>query len=340
MLDPRLVPWNAVLAGLIVALLLSAAGFLLRRFRPLALALLSIAPVAGWTGSIWKLNGRLPAFPPLDAPLWSLYFAVAGVLISGLGMWKRGCSSCIGALARAAYLPLLFLLLFKPVFVWAAASLAWKGLAFGLTGMGIMGVWHRKAGRWPAAEYAPWVLGLTAASVCLAVTGTASVSLLALCLAFAAMPPAAAMLADSFGRHHLTREAEQAELAMVDGVLTDVEILGEPETRLAKWRPPDSQSITLPLAFALPALICSGPLYASTPWSMACLVLATPVAGFIGLRLMTRVVTRHELKARRRIANGKLELVAILLALLTAGIPAAIVITHAMQKSAEEESLY
>jgi hypothetical protein len=111
-LDPRLVPWDAVVPGVVVAVPFAVAGFLLWKHRIAALSLLTISPIAGWAIAMWKMQGSLPKLVPTDAPFRAYHFAVAGAFVSMLGFWKRGCSGCMGPLARMIFFPALWLLIF------------------------------------------------------------------------------------------------------------------------------------------------------------------------------------------------------------------------------------
>jgi len=320
-LDPRLVPWNAVATGVGVALPFAITGYYLWKWRIAALALLTVAPVVGWAAAIWLLQGRPPQFSPSDAPHYALHFAIAGAFVSVFGFWKKGCTGCMGPLARLIFFPALWILIFKPVFKFELGTMGWKILAFALIGMGIIGLWHKRAARWPAAEYAPWLLALTAASICLSLSGTASVGMMALTLCFAALPAAIAMLADSLRKHHIPMETDEPA---TDG--------GKP----VAWLTPDSQAVTLPLAFAFPVLVCCGPLYASTTWGDASLLLATPVAGFTALRFFTN----RRQKRDSYIPTSKSHFAAIAVALIAAAIPSGIAVFRVMAKAAAEEPYY
>lgn len=324
-LDPRLVPWGAVAPGVIVAATFSIAAMFMRR-RGLALSLIAAAPIAGWFTTSWIFQG-FPDFLPDNPTLWAFPFAVVGALLSIVGFRKPGCQGCIAGIARLIYMPALWLLVFRPVFEWGAGSLAWKILAFALIGTGIVAMYARRAGRWPSAEYAPWLAALAAASVCLSLTGTAVLGTMALALCLATIPAAIVVLATAFrGGSFLADDDDSTE---------DVGV--KRRSLFARRRP---QGLTLPLAFAVPALMCSGPLYASTTWGVACLVLAAPVAGFFGLRGMEYYVKRRNARWPARLLGWKDELLAVLIALVAAALPASIAVYMVMSAAAASDPFY
>lgn len=308
-----------------VASAVAISAMFLKR-RGLALALIAAAPIIGWMVAIWIFQG-FPEFLPDNPTLWAFPFAVAGAGLSFLGFRKPGCQGCIAGIARLIYMPALWLLIFRPVFEWGAGSLAWKILAFALVGTGIMAMYAKRAGRWPSAEYAPWLIALAASAICLSLTGTAVLGTMALALCFSTIPAAIVVLATAFrGGSFLAEDDDSAEQGVV-----------KRRSIFARRRP---QGLTLPLAFTVPALMCSGPLYASTTWGVACLVLAAPVAGFFGLSGMEYYVRRRNARWPAQLLSWKHELLAILVAVSAAAVPAAIAAYIVISAAAATEAYY
>ena len=106
---------------------------------------------------------------------------------------------------------------------------------------------------------------------------------------------------------------------------------------VTRWsRTGEPQGFTLPLAFAMPALVVSGPLYAYTPWGVACLLLLSPVVGFIALRATLYFMGHRLDHTPGRKANWKHELLAIGVAALAAAIPAALAVIPVLKAAAED----
>lgn len=298
-----MVPWPAVLIGVLLSVLFALPGALVRSRSRLSLTLLLLAPLVGWAASIYKLQG-VPRLPPLDIPQWAIW--------AGAG---SGVSAIIGILAgkRWKTVPLLCLIvtaigsaggafyLYQPYFPGGArlqtlATIFAPAIALLLQPLALRG------GRFLSAGYAPWCTGLTAASMVLALTGTATVSLLALTLAFVLLPPAIAALV---APPHSASSASAAQLL-------------------------------LPAAAAFPFLVVAGPTLASTPANTALAVAAAPLLGMAGLAIYNTIMGRRGSRPGR----WRGEVLAIIIALVLAAAPAAWAVVTTMQAAATEESLY
>jgi hypothetical protein len=182
-----------------------------------------------------------------------------------------------------------------------------------------------------SAEYAPWLVSLVTASVCLALTGTASVSTLALALALCAVPAAIVVL---------VRTGKTAVDPVIVETPLDPDSATVAKAAVEKERSPQLQAITLPLAASLPLLILSGSLFASTPWMTSLLVMLSPIAGLTALRVFTFFVNRSKQSTHAVAGNWKIEVVAIGIALIAAAIPAGIAAYQVIQTAAAAEPFY
>lgn len=333
-LDPRLVPWSDLVPGVGIALVLAVVGYLLWRWRIAALTTLALAPVAGWTASFYNLQGSVPAIPPGDATQWVLYFAIAGAIIAAAALLlsRSRWWSTAALLMSVGFIAAIWATLLRPVAVPDETGTSMRGPALFLAWLGcLLAMDIRNHSSWLAAEYAPWLTALLAASVCLALTGTASVSTLALALCLMAVPAAIAVLA-----RRAVPEAPAGQAAPLTGeAQNNKEPVPDTQPAVIQW-----QAITLPLAVSLPLLILSGALYASTPWVTTCLVLATPVVGLTALRLFGRYRARHDRLTSNLRNPLRMELLAIAIALITAAVPAGIAAYQTISSAAAEEPFY
>lgn len=272
-LDPRLVPWGDVLPGVLVSFMLAIFAWGISRWKTWpAIAVFTLTPVIGWACVIYSLNGAIPAIPPIDAPLWALYFAVAGAAMGIVSQWWTICrwSRMITAVLLAAGLAaaIWFLIVgaLHEKYLEELTSTVWITLALCGTAVLVTTALPQSARLNAGSRFSPWITGLVIASVCLTLTGTVRLGLLALGLTLTTIPSAIAVL---FVHDRVPQNPTGKPACTLD--------------HSAPLQCRQSWIIHLPQAFALPTLFISGPLFASTPWHVTNLALGGVIAGTLAV---------------------------------------------------------
>lgn len=324
MLDPKLVPWNDVVLATVVALIVCLPTLIRQTPSLLKAVLYAAAPVAGLVAAIVK-SQSWPDFPPKSATTWMVYFAIIAivpVIITWL-LSRRRWWWLIALLIVIGHNAGLWYGLYVPLRRWDdEIPRYYQEVSLALAAIGVLlATDTRKRSSSLVADFAPWTITLVATSMVLALTGAATIasgSLGALVLCFAVMPVSIILLIKE----------------LVSG--------SHAETFCSNLRQP--QVVLLPIAFALPVMIIGGALYAYTPWQYTLMLLASPIVGVAALRLFQFISAKKCPVVPGQPVKVKLVVVAILIGMIAAAIPAGYATVQCMNDAEEEaessESLY
>lgn len=309
MLDPRMVPWPAMILAFSGALPLVVLAFLFWKRPVIALPLVILAPVAGWLAGIWKLQGW-PKLPPLDIPLWGFWLSAGLAVVAGV--WTIASSRLpekslsfrvIAVVCGVSSVHAWIFVgdIFKPFVTdsnfWFISRLVFLYLT-------VKVVTKEFKTKFPTAQFLPHLITLLGTAMCLALTGTASVSLLCMALLFASLPGFLLVMAK--------------------------EIKGTPENKMT------GLAALAPLITGWGIMLLSGPALASTPLRSATILLLTPLVAGAGVSLLAYYFKRRNLAA----LSLKHSLIACAIGFVLAAAPVAYVVITAMIEAAKEEPYY
>jgi hypothetical protein len=321
-LDPRLVPWADVAPGIALAAAIAATGSFLAVKRNFAGSiLLLLSPLIGWTLMIWQIEDKLPKIPPADVGLWCWYFALGGgavgLIYSWWQKWPLGPRVAAPALIAAAVATAVYFALTAPFSDEVMQALpAQFILALVLGAFLIFFSLYPAKSDLPApahhaADITPALVGLASFSAILTLTGTAAVGMLALGLCLASLPMAVGLL--------ILSSCARAPVQL-------------------------SPAYWAPQVIALPVFACLGPLYASTTWTHAIIVISGCAAAALFIVAARWIIRRRALRSSTekspfRLPGLREELILILGAVILAGAPAAYV-ASVLLKQADESGAY